>query len=43
MYCHSDAIDCSKELPSYNKPITKPDVKRLKNIDRLIELVFMSN
>ena len=24
----------------YNKPIKKPKVKRLKNIDRLIELPF---
>ena len=37
---HSDAVDCFKELPSYNKPIEKPNVKRLKNIDRLAELPF---
>ena len=37
---HSDAVDCFKELPSYNKPIEKPNVKRLKNIDRLVELRF---
>ena len=35
---HSDAINYFKELPFYNKPITKPKVKRLKNIDQLIEL-----
>ena len=35
---HSDAINYFKELPFYNKPIKKPKVKRLKNIDQLIEL-----
>ena len=29
-----------KELPFYNKPIKKPKIKRLKNIDRLVELPF---
>ena len=33
---HSDAVDYFKELPLYNKPIEKPKVKRLKNIDRLL-------
>ena len=37
---HSDAVDYFKELPFYNKPIEKPKVKRLKNIDRLAELPF---
>ena len=37
---HSDAIDYFKELPFYNKPIKKPKVKRLKDIDQLIELPF---
>ena len=37
---HSDAVHCFKELPFYNKLIKKPKVKRLKNIDRLIELPF---
>ena len=37
---HSDAVDYVKELPFYNKPIEKPKVKRLKNIDRLVELPF---
>ena len=37
---HSDAVDYFKELPFYNKPIKKPNVKRLKNIDRLAELPF---
>ena len=36
----SDAVDYSKELPFYNKSIEKPKVKRLKNIDRLVELPF---
>ena len=30
---HSNAVDYFKELPFYNKPIKKPKVKRLKNID----------
>ena len=37
---HSDAVDYFKELPLYNKPIEKPKVKRLKNIDQLAELPF---
>ena len=40
---HSDAVDYFKELPFYNKPIEKPKAKRLKNIDQLDELFFMSN
>ena len=34
---HSD--DYFKELPFYNKPIERP-IKRLKNIDPLVELPF---
>ena len=37
---HSDAVDYFKELPFYNKPIKKPKVKHLKNINRLVELPF---
>ena len=37
---HSDVIDYFKELPFYNKPIKKPKVKCLKDIDQLIELPF---
>ena len=37
---HSDAVNFFKELPFYNKPIEKPKVKHLKNIDRLAELPF---
>ena len=37
---HSDAVDYFKELPFYNKPIEKPKVQRLKNLDRLAELPF---
>ena len=37
---HSDAVDYFKELPFYNKPIKKPKVKRLKNIDQLAEILF---
>ena len=37
---HSDAVDYFKELPFYNKPIKKPRVKRLTNIDQLAELLL---
>ena len=37
---HFDAVDFFKELPFYNKPIEKPQVKRLKNIDQLVKLPF---
>ena len=37
---HSDVVDYFKELPFYNKPIKKPKVNRLKNIDQLIKLSF---
>ena len=37
---HFDAVDYFKELPFCNKPIEKPKVKRLKKIDRLVELPF---
>ena len=39
---HSDVIDYFKELPFYNKSIERP-IKRLKNTDPLVELLFMSN
>ena len=37
---HFDAVDYLEELPFYNKPIEKPKVKHLKNIDLLVELSF---
>ena len=37
---HFDAVDYFKEFPFYNKPIQKPKVKHLKNIDRLVQLPF---
>ena len=37
---HPDAVDYFKELPFNNKPIKKPKVKHLKNIDRLAESLF---
>ena len=37
---HSDAVNYFKELPFYNKPIEKPKIKHLKNIDQLAELPF---
>ena len=33
-------VNYSKELPFYNKPIEKAEVKRLKNIDLLAEQLF---
>ena len=36
---HPDANNYFKELPFYNKPIERP-IKRLKNIDSLVELPF---
>ena len=36
---HFDVINYFKELPFYNKPIERP-IKRLKNIDPLVELLF---
>ena len=40
---HSDVADYFKELPFYNNPIKKPKIKRLRNIDQLAELPFLSN
>ena len=37
---HSDAADYFKELPFCNKPIKKPKVNCLKNINQLDELPF---
>ena len=37
---HSDAVDYFKELPFHKKPIKKPKIKRLKNIDQLAEFPF---
>ena len=36
----SSEVDYSKELPFYNKPIEKPRIKRLKNINLLAEQLF---
>ena len=36
---HPNANNYFKELPFYNKPIKRP-IKRLKNIDLLVELPF---
>ena len=33
-------VNYFKELPFYNKPIEKPKIKRLKNIDLLAEQPF---
>ena len=37
---HSNVVDYFKELPFHNKPVEKPKMKRLKNIDQLAELPF---
>ena len=29
---HPSEVDYSKELPFYNKPIEKPEIKRLKTL-----------
>ena len=34
---HLNEVDYFKELPFYNKPIEKPNIKHLKNIDLLAE------
>ena len=36
---HPDANNYFKELPLYSKPIKRP-IKRLKNLDPLVELAF---
>ena len=33
-------VNYFKELPFYNKPVEKPKIKRLKNIDQLSKLSF---
>ena len=35
-----NGVNCFKELPFYNKPIEKPKIKLLKNIDLLAEQPF---
>ena len=37
---HPSVVDYFKEFSFYNKPIEKPKIKRLKNIDLLSELLF---
>ena len=37
---HPSVVDYFNELPFYNKPIKKPKIKSLKNIDQLAELPF---
>ena len=37
---HPDAVEYFKEPPFYNKPIEKPNIIRLKNIDLLSELPY---
>ena len=40
---HPDVTDNFKEIPFYNRPIEKPNIKRLKNIDLSAELPFLRN
>ena len=37
---HPNAVDYFKELPVYHKPIEKPKIKLLKNIDQLAHFPF---
>ena len=37
---HPGVVHYFKELPLYNKPIEKPKIERLKNIDFLSKLLF---
>ena len=37
---HPYVVEYFKDLPFYNKPIEKPKIKCLKNIDLLSELPF---
>ena len=37
---HPNVKDYFKEIPFYNRPIEKPKIKRLKNIDLSAELPF---
>ena len=37
---HPSAVDYFKEIPFCKKPMKKPKIKRLKNIDLLTELPF---
>ena len=37
---HPSVVDYIKELSFYNKPIEKPKMKRLKDIEQLAELPF---
>ena len=36
---HPDVVDYFKKIPFYNKPIEKPKIKHLKNIDLLSDLL----
>ena len=38
---HSSVKDSFKEISFYNRPIEKPKIKRLKNIDLSAELPFL--
>ena len=38
---HPNAVEYFKELAFNNKPIKKPKIKHLKNIDQLAELLFL--
>ena len=40
---HLDVVEYFKELLFYSKPIKKPKIKRLKNINLLSELPFYKN
>ena len=40
---HPCVVEYFEKIPFYNKPIEKPKIKRLENVDLLSELLFMKN
>ena len=40
---HPSVKDYFKEIPFYNRPIEKPKIKRLKNINLSAELPLLNN
>ena len=40
---HENVLNYFKQLPFYNKPIEKLKIKRIKNVDLLVNYLFMKN
>ena len=38
-----NVLNYFKQLPFYNKPIEKPKIKHIKNVDLLVNYLFMKN